>query len=69
MKKLPDWLVVITTPPALIGIWFADDVRVLRIIAFLWGINILWDAIGFVAGFIVLRSDEAEPANSSGDQK
>jgi hypothetical protein len=59
MKKLPDWIMVILTPPALIGIWFADDVRMLRFVAFVWGINALWESIGHVAGFIVFKSESS----------
>lgn len=59
MRNLPDWLTVIIVPPALVGLWFIEDVQALRILAFIWGLNTLWDSIGWVVGAVgfVRRGD------------
>lgn len=54
MKTL-DWILVVTTPPAMVGVWFADDINLLRFIAMVWGLNVLVDSIGWVAGYVVYR--------------
>ena len=58
MKKLPDWLLLITTPPVLASLWIIEDIRILRILAFIWGINVVWDALGWVSGIVIFRSDQ-----------